>query len=96
MKLVNSNFQFRYNILYWFIFPGLIIGCYYLTKFIISDRHEEFYGYTDNKETQLSIDLSSYVEKIHVVSGQQVKKGDLLITLSKSMIDKDISDIELI
>jgi multidrug resistance efflux pump len=54
----------------------------------------EFYGYTENKETQLSLDFGAFVEKIYVVPGQLVKKGEVLMKLNKSSFVKDINTID--
>lgn len=91
MKRTN---KFSFNILYWLILPILVYACYELSKIIITNRSKEFYGYTDNNETQLSIDMSSFVEKIITKPGQSVKMGDTLIILSKNNIDKDVRRIE--
>jgi multidrug resistance efflux pump len=94
MSYPNNKSKFSFNILYWLILPIIALACYQLSKVIIINRHQEFYGYTDTKETQLSIDMSSFVEKIIAKPGQSVKQGDTLIILSKTNIDKDVRRID--
>ena len=50
-----------------------------------------FYGITDSKELVISEDRSVTIDSVFVVSGQSVKKGELLITLSSKQLDMNIS-----
>ncbi|MBK8701718.1 MAG: biotin/lipoyl-binding protein [Saprospiraceae bacterium] len=54
-----------------------------------------FYGYAENKETQLSIDESSIVTRILVSSGERVKKGQVLMELNADKIDRDLINLDL-
>jgi multidrug resistance efflux pump len=76
------------------VFPLIAFLCYHLGHKIIFNRNQQFYGYTDNKETELSLNLSSFVEKVYAKPGMSVKKGDTLFILSKSSIDRDIKILD--
>jgi len=45
-----------------------------------------FYGFAENKHTEISHDRNILISKIHVNDGEEVKKGDLLL----EVIDEDI------
>jgi len=49
-----------------------------------------FYGFAENKETELSHYDPVTVERIHVTPGQQVTKGQLLLEVKQSEIDLKI------
>ena len=50
-----------------------------------------FYGFAENKETELSHDKPVLVQKIWVTPGQEVKKGQLLMEVSQSSVDLKIT-----
>jgi multidrug resistance efflux pump len=93
MKIMSQR-RWPINILYWIIAPVLIAVCYLILQSQLQRNGEEFLGYTDTQENQLKLDISAYVDKIHVAQGQIVKKGDLLLDLSKAEMDKDIHLID--
>jgi multidrug resistance efflux pump len=90
---IESTTQYRFNALYWIIFPALLGTCYYLAKTYLGRETTEFLGYTDTQEHQLKIDISAMVDRVNVISGQQVKKGDTLVILSKAEYDHNIEQI---
>lgn len=94
MKNLNHSVKLPFNFLYWIFIPLLFYICYSLLKNNFNNTVYEFYGYTENKETQLSVDFGAFVEKIFVLPGQVVKKGDVLLELNKSSFDKDIGSID--
>lgn len=94
MKNLIHSSELPFNFLYWIFIPVLCYTCYFLIKNNFNNTVYEFYGYTENKETQLSMDFGAYVEKIHVLPGQYVKKGDILMELNKSSFDKEIGAID--
>ena len=86
--------KIKFNFLYWLLLPVLALCCYYIINGL-KNNTSGFYGYTENKETQINVDQSSVVQHIFVSPGQIVKKGQLLIELNKSNIDKDITNMDL-
>ncbi|MEE9437700.1 MAG: hypothetical protein V3V14_01790 [Saprospiraceae bacterium] len=56
----------------------LAIGLFYLFNRIQTES-VFFYGFAENKETEINHDKDVLIDKILVVNGQEVKKGDLLI-----------------
>jgi multidrug resistance efflux pump len=82
----------KINILYWLVLPFLLFLCYYILNGYDS-KIADFFGYTENKETEINLDYSAVVDKIHVMQGQQVKKGDLLLEMSKKSFDKEIENL---
>ncbi len=81
----------KINILYWLILPILAWFCYSL-MLGFSNKASNFFGYTENNETQINLDFSAVVSKIHIIPGQKVKKGDLLMEMDKKSLDKEIDN----
>ncbi|HRG64167.1 MAG TPA: biotin/lipoyl-binding protein [Saprospiraceae bacterium] len=80
----------RFNFLYWLILPALVFACWkiYLSA---SQPQTTFFGYAENKETQLSVDVPVKVKNIFVSPGQKVSKDQVLIEL-----DLEATDLEII
>jgi multidrug resistance efflux pump len=51
-----------------------------------------FYGFAENKETQINMENPVEVNRIHVTTGQKVKKGDVIIDVSSSILPIKIND----
>jgi multidrug resistance efflux pump len=83
----------KINLLYWLVLPALCYLCYYIISGF-SNKVTDFLGYTENKETELNLDYGAVVEKIYVIQGQKVKKGDLLLEMNKSSFDKEIQNYD--
>ena len=78
----------RLNILY-FVVVGVVIFLLQLnTQY--AKRPLTFFGFAETKETQINMSHPVEVEKIHVISGQEVKKGQLLLEVSYVNIDKKL------
>ena len=54
-----------------------------------------FYGFAENKQTEISHNRSVLVSKIHVKNGQEIKKGDLLLDVYDEGIDFKIGELEI-
>ena len=80
----------RFNFLYWLILPALVFACWkiYLSA---SQPQTTFFGYAENKETQLSVDVPVKVKNIFVSPGQKVSKDQVLIEL-----DLEATELELV
>jgi multidrug resistance efflux pump len=53
-----------------------------------------FYGFAENKETELSHDKPVLIEKIWAIPGQRVKKGQLLLEVQQDAIDFKIESVD--
>lgn len=82
----------KINLLYWLILPALLMFCYYILMSYDS-KASDFFGYTENKETEINLDYSAVVDQIYVTQGQLVKKGDLMLEMSKKAFDKEIENL---
>lgn len=51
-----------------------------------------FYGFAENKETQINMENPIEVNRIHVTTGQKVKKGDIILDVSSSILPVKIND----
>ena len=71
---------------------AIVVG-FFLWKFSLSFTKESilFYGFAENKETEINLDHSVHVDKILVTPGEFVKKGQLLIEVSQTDFEFDIS-----
>ncbi|MBK8346786.1 MAG: hypothetical protein IPL08_03895 [Saprospiraceae bacterium] len=84
----------KFNIFYWVILPLLIFSLYYLTgKLKLS--HREYFGFAENKQSEINLDKDVIISKILVKTGEKVKKGQLLITVNNPDMSQEISQISL-
>ena len=82
----------KINILYWLIFPALIYGIVKISQ-TFSHQADTFYGFAENKETQITLEHAVAVNRIAVTQGQFVKKGDVLMEVTRTELDLKISDV---
>jgi multidrug resistance efflux pump len=82
----------KINILYWLIFPALIYGIIKISQ-NFSHQADTFYGFAENKETQITLEHPLAVNRIAVTPGQFVKKGDLLMEVTRTELDLKMSDV---
>jgi len=78
----------KINLLYLAIIPL----CYVLFQMnaSLSQSSAFFYGFAENKETELSHDRPVSIDKIVVIPGQSVTKGQLLLKVKQSSFDYKI------
>ena len=82
----------RFNILYF-----LLIPCAYLLYLAGTNFKSEgafFYGFAENKETELNLDIDCLIAKVHVRPGEEVKKGQLLLEASQAKYDIKLNELE--
>lgn len=79
-----------YNFLYWLVFPVMIGFCYYLYN-SVSGPQKVFYGYAENKETQIRLDEAVKIKSIAVSPGQKVSKGSILLEVEYNQADIDMA-----
>jgi multidrug resistance efflux pump len=83
----------RFNLVY-LALPVAIWGLYRIYE-VYSVQSTSFYGMAENKETQINFDHDLLVHKVHVTPGQSVKKGDLLLEVSRLGLDFKLNDLQL-
>ena len=72
---------------------ALLIGVILVISFSFKmNTTVTFYGFAENKETQINMENSVEVTKIHVTTGQKVKKGAVLLDVSSSILPVKIND----
>ena len=83
----------RYNFIY---IVGFLMLCMlvYMTLTIQSES-AFFYGFAENKQTEISHNRNVLVAKIHVNNGQEVQEGDLLIEVIDEEIKLKIGELEI-
>jgi multidrug resistance efflux pump len=85
----------KINLLYLAIIPI----CYFLYQMnsTLGQSSAFFYGFAENKETDLSHDKAVSIEKILVEIGESVTKGQLLLEVKQSSIDYkiDVANLDL-
>ncbi len=82
----------KFNLIYIVAFIVLII---LLVPLLIKvDNSVTFYGFTENKETEINMEYSIEVENIYVTTGQKIKKGTVLLDVISSSLPLQISNTE--
>jgi len=82
----------RFNIFYLLLIPAV-----YLLYAVGSNFQSEgafFYGFAENKETELNLDVDCMISKVYVTPGEEVKAGQLLLEANQAKFELKISDLE--
>jgi multidrug resistance efflux pump len=58
------------------------------------DKTVTFYGFAENKETEISMESDVEIKDIHVTTGQKVEKGEMLLDVISSSLPMKISKTE--
>jgi multidrug resistance efflux pump len=82
----------KFNLIYLVAIMICILLLYSL--FFKADNSVTFYGFAENKETEISMDNAIEVEKIFVTVGQKVEKGAPLLNVVSATLPVKISDTE--
>ncbi len=82
----------RFNILYLLLIPCAYL--LYLAGTSVQSEGAFFYGFAENKETELNLDVDCLIAMVHVSPGEEVKKGQLLLEASQAKYDLKINDLE--
>jgi hypothetical protein len=91
-KIKRIKNKFRDNLLFlsiWVLALGTVLGVN-----IVSKTSYTFVGETDSKEISINSNHAVIVKNINVISGQLVRKGQLLIELARPDLEKSISEFE--
>lgn len=84
----------KINIFYWIIFPLSLYAIYSLNiKLRLS--HEEFYGFAENKQNEVNLDKDVTVSKIYVKTGDQIRKGELLMRVFNNEMKEEINQLDV-
>ena len=78
----------KFKIIY--ILPFVICVFLLLSMKKTNHRTITFYGFAENKETNINMENPIEVKKIYVTTGQKVKKGDVLLDVISSDLPLDI------
>jgi multidrug resistance efflux pump len=81
----------KINIIYLAIIP-VLVGVFYI-NWNYARHTVMFYGFAENKETEINHEFPVQVNKIYVTPGQFVNKGDLLLDVTHSKFDLKMNDL---
>ena len=82
----------KFNLIYVVAFIVFLILVVSLT--VNFDTTVTFYGFAQNKETEISMESDVEIKDIHVTTGQKVKKGDMLLDVISSSLPMEIKKTE--
>tara|TARA_B100000809_G_C15127490_1_gene526884 strand:- start:1354 stop:2361 length:1008 start_codon:yes stop_codon:yes gene_type:complete len=82
----------KFNLIYLVAIMICILLVYSL--FFKADNSVTFYGFAENKETEISMDNAIEVEEIFVTVGEKVEKGAPLLNVVSATLPVKISDTE--
>lgn len=88
----NSLTQKNHNIIYASIATAIAI-CVLLYNSIRVEKIG-FLGIADSKELQINFETPVEVKRVHVIPGQNVRKGDLLLELDQSELNTKMRDLD--
>jgi len=93
LELILKTIMKKFNLIYIVAFIVFLILIFSISvKF---DTSVTFYGFAENKETEISMENPVEVKNIHVTTGQKVKEGDMLLDVISSSLPVKISKTEL-
>lgn len=78
-----------------YIFSLVLIAFLFKYKSSQNETVELFFGFTENKETEINLDYPVRVENLEVKPGDFIPKGKKLATLTQLTLLKEISDEQL-
>jgi len=81
----------RINILY-IVVIGVLFALFKLSGQYAKES-VTFFGFAENKETQINMSHPVEVETIHVIPGQQVKEGELLLEVSHANVNLKLNKV---
>ena len=82
----------KFSLIYIVAFIVLIILL--VPLFVKIDTSVTFYGFTENKETEISMEYPIEVKDVYVTTGQKVKKGTILLDVISPNLPIQISNTE--
>lgn len=83
----------KHNIVY---ITALVLGIILIFLYLqISAPTEVFYGFAENKETDISHDENLLIQEIYVTDGQEVKAGDMLLKATNPVFTQKIKELQI-
>ncbi len=79
----------KFNLAYGVAF-AIVIVLLFCMAFDMDDS-VTFYGFAENKETEINMENSTEIKRIHVTTGQKVKKGTVMLDVVSSDLSVQIS-----
>lgn len=83
------------NIAFYVLMAFILISLLLILMNKLSINHNEFFGFAENKQTEINLDKDVIVKKIAVKKGEKVKKGQLLMKVSNIDIVQEITQLNL-
>lgn len=80
----------KFNLVYILAFIVFLFLSMSLT--LRENRSITFYGFAENKETEINMESPIEIEKIYVTTGQKVKKGEVLLDVLSSDLPVEIGN----
>ena len=80
----------KFNLVY--VTALLVILLLFASLTLKLDNSVTFYGFAENKETEINMENPIEVKRIHVTTGQKVKKGTVLLDVSSSNLPVQMSN----
>lgn len=81
----------KFNLLYPLLLVALL-GCLWIVFDLQGQSGNTFFGTAETESQSINIEYTAVVERLYVRVGQQVKKGDTLAIVSRSELDRNLSD----
>lgn len=83
------------NSLFYVVTIVVIIGLLWFFVQRLSMNHNEFFGFAENKQTEINLDKDIVVKKILVHKGEKVKQGQLIMQVANMDLVQEISQLNL-
>jgi multidrug resistance efflux pump len=84
----------KLNIFYWLILPVLLFSSYVLIE-KLNLSHQEYFGFAENKQSEINLDKDVVVRKILVKTGDSIKKGQLLMQVDNPDMVQELNQISI-
>lgn len=93
MLFENRNKQVMKKINFHLIAVIVVLMTLLVVNWQFANQTFVFFGFAENKELEIRVEHDVMVGKIHVTPGNEVKKGDVLLELSRSGLQLTQSDL---
>ena len=80
----------KFNLIY--ILTFIVLSFLSMSLTFKENRTITFYGFAENKETEINMEHPIEIEKIYVTTGQKVKKGEVLLDVLSSELPVEIGN----
>lgn len=83
------------NNLFYFITSIAVIVLLWIFTHRLSLNHNEFFGFAENKQTEINLDKDVVVKKILVRKGEKVKQGQLIMQVANIDMLQEVTQLNL-